>query len=101
MASASAPTLLSKIAAGYNAALARRPLLFNMATGFVIAAAGDAGCQLYFEGDKPYDPRRTADMGAIRALLLAPFLTRYFPFLNWLVPGKSMPRILARVGQLA
>ena len=89
---------LASLGAAYSSALARAPFAFNCTTGFVIAAAGDAGCQLWFEGDKPFDSKRTLDMGLIRAFLLAPFLTKYFPFLNWLVPGKTTGRILARVG---
>lgn len=88
---------LSAFAARYNALAQQRPLLVNGVLGFIIAAAGDVAAQKYFEDSHPLDTTRTAHMGIIRMCVMAPFLSVYFPWLNRTVPGKTMPRVLARV----
>lgn len=83
--------------ARYNAFVSKQPFVANASTGFVIASVGDYICQRYFEGDKPYDARRTLELGVIRAFVMAPFLSVYFPWLNSLMPGASTPRVATRV----
>lgn len=89
---------LAWLAARYSAAAAARPLTTTCTAGLIIASVGDAACQRWFEPPgAAYDARRTLDMGLIRALVLAPLLHVYFPFLAWLVPGRTLPRVLLRV----
>lgn len=84
--------------AWYLAQLRERPALTNAATGFVIAATGDVGCQLYLsDGEKRIDWRRTLDMALVRALVLSPFVSWYFPWLARLVPGSKPTNVLSRV----
>lgn len=89
---------LTWLAARYSAAAAARPFATASAAGLVIASAGDVACQHWLEPPgTPFNARRTLDMGLIRALVLAPLLQVYFPFLSWLVPGRTLPRVLLRV----
>lgn len=86
----------TKVASLYTQSVAKRPLLTNAALGLVIASVGDVCCQHFFE-QKEYDAKRTIHMGVIRAVVLAPFLHVYFPFLARLVPGKSFKSAILRV----
>lgn len=73
--------------------------LRDMAIGGSIATVGDLLCQTFVEerGVAALDLRRTAEMAAVRAFLMTPFLTWYFPFLARSIPGASWPRVIARV----
>jgi protein Mpv17 len=88
---------LTSAAARYNELLKARPLTTNAVTGAVVASLGDIACQKLILGAPEWDARRTADMGVIRAVVMAPFLQLYFPFLARLVPGTTTPRALLRV----
>ena len=44
------------------------------------------------------DHNRSFNMGFIRAAVIVPFITVYYPWLVYMVPGTSLPRVLARVG---
>lgn len=90
--------VLASVAQAYGSAVAQRPLVTNATLGCVIASVGDVLCQRYMEEREEINWRRTAEMGVIRALVMAPFLHVYFPLLAKTVPGTSMPRVLARVG---
>jgi hypothetical protein len=94
-----AAAFLTRLASRYNAISTARPFTTTAVMGFTIASIGDVGCQLLVEGpgQHAYDARRTLDMGTIRAVVLAPLLQVYFPFLSWLVPGKGLHRVLLRV----
>lgn len=94
-----AAAFLTRLASRYNAIATARPFATTAVMGFTIASIGDVGCQLLVEGPAghAYDARRTLDMGTIRAVVLAPLLQVYFPFLSWLVPGKGLHRVLLRV----
>jgi hypothetical protein len=45
----------------------------------------------------PFDWKRTLDMTLIRAFVMGPFLTVYFPFLVRLSPGTTALRVASRV----
>ncbi len=79
----------------YQQILTTHPFAVNSATGFGIAVAGDVICQ-GIEG-KPYSFRRTMELGIMRAAILAPILTVYFPFLSRLVPGTTPSKVVQRV----
>ena len=51
----------------YNSLLLKHPVPTNMATGGVLAVAGDVLCQLGLEGADTLDARRTASMSAFGA----------------------------------
>jgi protein Mpv17 len=87
---------VTRAADKYSALVQRRPLTTNAAIGFIVATLGDIGCQLAFEHSE-YSLKRTIDMGIIRAVVMAPFLHVYFPFLNRLVPGSTRWAVLRRV----
>jgi hypothetical protein len=76
--------------------LEKQPLLASSVTGFVTAAAGDIYCQMMVERS-PLNLRRTAEMGGIRAVIVAPLLHFYFPWLFHFFPGKSYIQVLKRV----
>ena len=90
---------IGRLAERYNAAVTARPYVTTSTAGFLIASSGDVACQRLFDdqGARPFDAKRTLDMGLIRAFVMAPLLQSYFPFLNWLVPGRTLPRVLLRV----
>lgn len=44
-----------------------------------------------------WNARRTVEMSVIRAVIMAPFLQLYFPWLSRLVPGTTMPQVFKRV----
>lgn len=75
------------------------PMVTTSVAGFVIASLGDISCQSGFEGRNfnELDWKRTADMGSIRAFVMAPFLSWYFPRLAAAVPGTSAPAIVRRI----
>lgn len=85
------------LAARYTAILSMYPMATNMTTGAVIAGLGDIAVQKWFEQKASLDVKRTVHMAAIRAFVVAPFVSWYFPWLNRLIPGSTMPRVLARV----
>jgi hypothetical protein len=95
-----AAAIMSAVAAAalrYNELLKARPLATNAVTGAVVASLGDVACQRLILDKPEWDARRTADMGVIRAVVMAPFLQLYFPFLARLVPGATTGRALLRV----
>lgn len=94
-----AAAALNAVGERYLALVRARPFAAPASIGFVIAAAGDVASQLGVEGRDAaqWDARRTADMGAIRALVMAPMLQLYFPALARAVPGTSWRAVLARV----
>lgn len=77
--------------------MSRSPLAVNVAVGLVVAAAGDAACQSLVEGARAVDGRRAAEQGAVRAFVLAPFMSVYFPWLAAAAPGASARAVAARV----
>jgi hypothetical protein len=94
--------LASRALEAYLAQLAARPFAVNAATGAVIAAAGDAACQAAIPlatgaAAPPYDWRRTAEMAAVRAAFMGPFLTLYFPWLAARAPGTSARAVATRL----
>lgn len=64
-----------------------------------IATIGDVLCQTFVEERTAdtFDYRRTGEMAAVRAFLMTPFLTVYFPFLARTIPGTTWPRVIFRV----
>lgn len=89
---------MSALLGAYMRAVAQRPLATSMALGFVIAGVGDAVCQS-LEGTPlaEVDARRVAELSAVRALVNAPLLHVYLPWLASLCPGTSLARVGARV----
>lgn len=90
---------MSALVAAYNRAVARRPLATSMTLGFFIAGLGDALCQAQ-EGCASLaelDARRVAELSAVRALVNAPMLHFYLPWLAALCPGTTLARVGARV----
>jgi hypothetical protein len=96
----------------YNHCLTVWPMTTNATTGFTIAAAGDVVCQYYEQKlDKTriksaesieisavkYDWIRALEMGVIRAVVIVPFITVWYPFLIYACPGSTIPRIIGRV----
>jgi hypothetical protein len=71
----------------------------DMLLGGAIAGFGDVACQTLVEGTplRALDARRTGEMAFVRAFLMTPFLTWYFPFLARTMPGTTWPRVVARV----
>ena len=71
----------------------------DMLLGGAIAAVGDIICQSFLEGRtiETIDTRRTGEMGIVRAFLMAPFLSWYFPALAAALPGTTWPRVALRV----
>lgn len=85
----------------------------NATTGFTIAAAGDIICQYYEQKydtksitksttkadtqHVKYDWARVFEMGLIRAAVIVPFITVWYPFLVYASPGSSFVRVLGRV----
>ena len=90
---------LAAVGARYVSISQKHPFVAPSTIGFVIAVGGDIGCQAGIERRSfdEWDMRRTAEMGAIRAFVMAPMLQLYFPALGRLIPGTSMKRVLARV----
>ncbi len=84
--------------AAYARAVATRPLATSMTLGFFIAGAGDALCQAQ-EGTplSALDARRVLELSIVRALVNAPMLHFYLPWLAAAVPGTSLLRVGARV----
>lgn len=106
--------MFSGLAAAYLRALSSRPLLTNACTGAVIAAVGDAACQIALVPSAPsstpsseatsllsrvqaIDWRRTAEMAAIRSCFMGPFLTVYFPWLAARAPGTTARAVATRL----
>ena len=94
--------LASRALEAYLAQLAARPFAVNAATGAVIAAAGDVACQAVLPlatgaAPQPLDWRRTAEMAAVRAMFMGPFLTLYFPWLAARAPGTSARAVATRL----
>ena len=94
--------LASRALEAYLAQLSARPFAVNAATGAVIAAAGDAACQAALPlvtgaAPQPFDWRRTAEMAAVRAAFMGPFLTVYFPWLAARAPGTSARAVATRL----
>jgi hypothetical protein len=89
---------MSALLGAYTRAVAHRPLATSMALGFVIAGVGDVVCQR-LEGAPlaELDARRVAELSAVRALVNAPLLHVYLPWLASLCPGTSLARVGARV----
>ncbi len=86
----------SKIAEFYQSLAKRRPLTLSAMAGFVTACIGDVYCQVMV--DKcPWNVRRTAEMGVIRASVVAPLLHLYFPWLLRTFPGTGYCQVLKRV----
>jgi hypothetical protein len=96
VAAASAGGVGARLLASYLRALAARPMAVNAATGALTASLGDLFCQLAVERG-PYSARRTAEMAAVRAGFMAPFLTLYFPALARTVPGTGWRAVTARL----
>ena len=88
---------MASILALYTRAHASHPLLLSQTLGFSIAVSGDAACQALVEGAPSLNTRRLLDMGAVRALLMAPILFFYFPLLSKALPGTTWPRVVGRV----
>jgi hypothetical protein len=90
---------MGRLIDAYLRAVARRPLATSMTLGFFIAGIGDALCQAQ-EGCASLaelDTRRVAELSAVRALVNAPLLHFYLPWLLSLCPGTSWGRVGARV----
>lgn len=85
----------------YLELLQRRPVLVNSSTGFVLAAAGDVAAQFFEQKQAQQQQqwqefhvsgRRALDMGLIRALVVAPFVSYWYPFL-----GRRFSNTLVKV----
>ena len=97
----------------YSGLVEKKPFLTNSVTGFLIASLGDVICQqqnynstvssiLPPDTTKPsfaevYDAKRTLRMGAIRGMVVTPFVLKWYPTLLRLSPGKSLSRVVSRV----
>ena len=71
-------------------------MIASSVTGFLTASAGDMYCQSIVEKND-LNMRRTVEMGGIRAIVVAPLLHFYFPWLFHFFPGKSYFQVLKRV----
>lgn len=92
----------SNAGAWYARCLSHSPYITNSATGFIVAGAGDALCQRYFEQDKPeeskpIDKRRVLEMGLIRAAVITPFTLNWYTMLAKIAPGSTLLSALKRV----
>ena len=91
--------MIGAIAGAYARAHARSPLGTSSALGFAIAGTGDLLCQLQEgRGAADLEQRRVLELALVRALVVAPMLYVYFPWLTSLCPGTAWPRVIARVG---
>ena len=91
--------MIGAIAGAYARAHARSPLGTSAGLGFVIAGTGDFLCQVQEgRGLADLDQRRVGELALVRALVVAPMLYVYFPWLTSLCPGTAWPRVIARVG---
>jgi protein Mpv17 len=95
----------------YSGVVEKKPFLTNAVTGFFIASAGDILCQQQNYNSsmlpldtafKPsfsevYDAKRTLRMGAIRGLIVTPFVLKWYPTLLKLSPGKTLSRVVSRI----
>lgn len=93
---------VQRIAKLYEKMITRYPYTINCGTGFVIASIGDVACQKYMPKSTKnakfeWDMRRTLDMGLIRAGVITPFISFWYPLLARVFPGKSILRVLGRV----
>ena len=97
------------VAINYEYFINNHPIKTNATTGFTIAVGGDLLCQYY---EQKYDKRRhnhfetspfiidysrALQMGVIRAIVIVPFITMWYPFLVYASPGKTPFRIFGRV----
>ena len=97
----------------YSGLVEKKPFLTNAVTGFLIASAGDVICQQQLYNSslssmlpqdamklsfaEVYDAKRTLRMGAIRGMIVTPFVLKWYPTLLRLSPGKSLTRVVSRV----
>ncbi len=70
--------------------------MLSSIAGFVTACIGDVYCQVMVDKCE-WNVRRTAEMGIIRASIVAPLLHLYFPWLLRTFPGTSYFHVLKRV----
>ncbi|DAZ98631.1 TPA: hypothetical protein N0F65_000826 [Lagenidium giganteum] len=75
--------------AQYSIWLETKPLTTKIVTGSVIAAVGDVNCQLFLEGDKPFDYKRAAIFTFLGGVLVSPILHVWYGFLGTTVPGVT------------
>jgi hypothetical protein len=86
----------------YSRCLSHSPYITNCVTGFIVAGAGDALCQRYFEGGcvdqhRSIDKRRVVEMGLIRAAVITPFTLKWYTILARIAPGATLVSALKRV----
>jgi len=103
----------------YNSCLNKYPYVTNAITGFTLAVVGDITCQFYehkylsHKSNKNIDNKnstiysnrfdmfvnynRSLEMGAIRAVVIVPFIMFWYPFLTKINPGKSLSNVVGRV----
>ena len=85
--------------------LKRYPIQMNVCTGFLIAAIGDVAAQ-HYENQQKFSPeshqqpeifeinvRRAIDLGMIRAVIIAPFISVWYPFLARRFPTNLLAKI--------
>jgi hypothetical protein len=91
---------LKEFVVQYNSLTLKSPLLVNACTGFIIASIGDLIAQKFFVSNKntnKIDFLRSLKMGTIRALLITPFILKWYKFLAFLFPERSTIKILCRL----
>lgn len=102
---------IRKVGLSYYQYASAYPFVVNCATGFFIAAMGDVCCQRFLErrkvihsiesqrADTPWqwDYRRSMELGAIRALLITPFIHFWYPFVASSSPGMTVASVLGRI----
>ena len=89
---------ITKFVKSYDRIVKKYPLPVNSSMGFIIAYFGDLLCQQYFSDETPkIDSHRSCKMGCIRALVIAPFIHFYYPWLVRIYPGKEKKHIFVRV----
>lgn len=102
---------IRQFAVNYNQMTSQYPLIVNCCTGFLIAAIGDVCCQKFLEKKKvcvsiesqvvdspwQWDYRRSAELGVIRACVITPFITFWYPFVVRASPGMTLASVLGRV----
>ncbi|OAG33758.1 hypothetical protein NEIG_02666 [Nematocida sp. ERTm5] len=81
----------------FNATLARRPLVTQIAVSGAVAGAGDLFAQ-YISGQKTWDHWRTARFSFLAAFCIAPPLNVWFRVLEKVKHSNRHAQVFARMG---
>lgn len=85
---------MRRAATFYMHLLSRYPITTNIGTGFTIASVGDVIAQSLEQPQQSIklDIERILDMGLVRAVVIAPFISFWYPFLN-----RNFSSVISRI----